>query len=391
MTRLEPTPATRDHLLTPGVVLAATGGLVLVVVAAALLQVHRGFLDLEVYAFGARTLLDGGHLYAADDPATGLPFTYPPFAALLMAGLALLPLPVSAALWAATGVLALALVVHVVRPDLAPWAVLGVCVAALALEPVRETLTFGQVNLLLMALVVVDLLGPRRRWSGALVGLAAAVKLTPLVFVVLLLGTGRRGDAARAVVAVVGAGVVGALVAPRSSWDYWTSVLADPERPGSPAFATNQSVSGVLARALGGPAPTLLWLIVAGAVSLGVLALGCVWWRRGDPALGVGLAAVAMLLASPISWSHHWVWALPVALVLLERGPRWAAAGWAAVFVLAPFWLLPHRDDVEYAWSPAQQVVGSAYVVAGVLLAAGAALALGLARPARPPSPSADD
>ncbi|MEQ4546763.1 MAG: hypothetical protein ABN484_03695, partial [Nocardioides kribbensis] len=115
------------------------------------------------------------------------------------------------------------------------------------------------------------------------------------------------------------------------------------------------------------------------------------WWRRGDPALGVGLAAVAMLLASPISWSHHWVWALPVALVLLERGPRWAAAGWAAVFVLAPFWLLPHRDDVEYAWSPAQQVVGSAYVVAGLLLAAGAALALGLARPARPPSPSADD
>ena len=186
-----------------------------------------------------------------------------------------------------------------------------------------QNLTFGQVNLLLMLAVLVDLLRPERRWSGVLVGIAAGVKLTPLVFVVLLVLVGRRAAAGRAVLAFAGTVAVGFAVAPASAATYWTDRLVDAGRVGPPALAHNQSVYGALTRLLDGPPPTLLWLAVAGPLSLAVLVVGAAWWRRGDRVLGTCLGAMAMLIASPVSWSHHWVWAVPVALVLWERS-RWA-------------------------------------------------------------------
>ena len=198
-----------------------------------------------------------------------------------------------------------------------------------------QNLTFGQVNLFLMLAVLVDLVRPERRWSGVLVGIAAGVKLTPLVFVVLLVLVGRRTAAGRAALAFAGTVAVGFVAMPGSSATYWTDGLVDAGRVGPPALAHNQSVYGALTRLLDGPPPTLLWLAVAGPLSLAVLVVGAGWWRRGDRVLGTCLGALAMLLASPVSWSHHWVWAVPVALVLWERS-RWAGAAWTAVFVARP-------------------------------------------------------
>ena len=148
-------------------------------------------------------MLDGLPASTSRDPVTGLPFTYPPFAAVVMVPLALLPAWLAAALWTGASVGALAAVVVVVRRALgrpAPgWLVALVTGGALALEPVWQNLAFGQVNLFLMLAVLVDLLRPERRWSGVLVGIAAGVKLTPLVFVVLLVLVGRRAAAGRAV------------------------------------------------------------------------------------------------------------------------------------------------------------------------------------------------
>jgi alpha-1,2-mannosyltransferase len=226
-----------------------------------------------------------------------------------------------------------------------------------------------------MLAVLVDLLRPERRWSGVLVGIVAGIKLTPLVFVVLLVLVGRRAAAGRAALVFAGTVAVGFVVMPGSAATYWTERLVDAGRVGPPALAHNQSVYGALTRLLDGPPPTLLWLALAGPLSLAVLVVGAGWWRRGDRVLGTCLGAVAMLLASPISWSHHWVWAVPVALALTERN-RWATIAWTAVFVARPIVWPPYSQDREFGWGPADHLVGNAYLLAALVLCAWAAATL---------------
>jgi len=331
-----------------------------------------GFTDLHVYRYAGQTLLDGESAYERDDPVTGLPFTYPPFAVVPMVPLALVPGWLAAGLWTGASTACVAATVVVVRRARrlpAPgWWVAAVALAAIALEPVWQNLAFGQVNALLMLAVLVDLARPERRWSGVLVGIVAGIKLTPLVFVVLLVLVGRRAAAGRAVLAFAATVVVGLAIVPGAS-SYWTDGLLDARRVGPPALAHNQSVFGALTRLLDGPPPTWLWLAVAGPVALAVVVVGAACWRRGDRVLGTCLAALAMLLASPIAWSHHWVWAVPVAVVLWERS-RWAAVAWSAVFVARPILWPPWGEGRELEWGVADHVVGNAYLLAAVGLAA---------------------
>lgn len=347
--------------------------LLLAAVAGLVGGVHDSFKDLVVYQYAGQAVLDGVSVYASDEPVHDLPFTYPPFAAIVFVPLALLPSWLASALWTGASIGALAAVVVVTLRALdrpAPgWLVAVLVAGALAMEPVWQNLTFGQVNLVLMLVVIVDLVHPRRG-SGVLVGLAAGLKLTPLVFVVLLLLVGRRVDAARAGVVFVGTVVVG-LALPGGA-AYWTEDLLDADRVGPPALAHNQSVYGALARLLDGSPPLWLWLVVAGPLALAVLVVATVGWRRGDRVLGTCLAALAMLVASPVSWSHHWVWAVPVALVLWQRS-RLVALLWTTVFVARPMLWPPWGADREYEWGPVEHLVGNAYLLAAVAVAAWAA------------------
>ena len=351
----------------------------LAVAAAVAGAMRGGFKDLLVYQYAGRWLLDGLSVYDLRDPVNDLPFTYPPFGAVAAVPLSWLPAWLAAALWTGASVAALAVVVVLVRRALghptSGWLVAALTVGALALEPVWQTLTFGQVNLLLMLAVLVDLLHPERRWSGVLVGITAGVKLTPLVFVVLLVLVGRRTAAGRALATFAGTVVIGFLAMPGPAASYWTDGLLDADRVGPPALAHNQSVYGVLTRLLDGPPSTALWLTIAVPLAVGVLLVGAAWWRRGERVLGTCLAAVSMLLASPISWSHHWVWAVPVALVLWERH-RWGAVAWTAVFVARPILWPPWGEHREYGWSPAEHLIGNGYVLAALIFAAWAAVAL---------------
>ena len=347
----------------------------LVGVATAVGALHGSFTDLFVYQHGARIALDGLPAESRD-PVTGLRFTYPPFAAVLMAPLAPLPSWVAAGLWTAASVAALAAVVALVRRSLdqpAPgWLVALLTLGAVALEPVWQNLVFGQVNTLIMLAVLVDLLRPSQRWSGVLIGIAAGVKLTPLVFVVLLVLVGRRTAAGRAIVAFTGTVVVGFAVGPGWSASYWGHGLVDAGRIGPPALAHNQSVHGTLTRLLDARPSMLLWLAVAVPLAVAVLGIGVRWWRRGDPLLGTCLAATSMLLASPVSWSHHWVWCVPIALVLWERA-RLVAIAWIMVFVARPIIWPGYGGGREYAWTPVDHIVGNAYLLAAVAFAAWAA------------------
>jgi alpha-1,2-mannosyltransferase len=347
----------------------------LVCLATVVGALHGGFTDLFVYQHGGRIALDG---LSPDsrDPVTGLRFTYPPFATVVMSPLALLPAWLAAGLWTGASVAALAAVVALVQRVLdrpAPgWLVALLALGAVALEPIWQNLAFGQVNILIMLAVFVDLLRPSHRWSGVLIGIAAGVKLTPLVFVVLLVLVRRRNAASRAVLTFAGTVAVGFVANPGWSASYWSHGLVDAGRIGPPALAHNQSVYGALTRLLDSRPSILLWLAVAVPVSVAVLGLGVRWWRRGDPLLGACLVAVSMLLASPISWSHHWVWAVPIALVLWERS-RWAGIAWGLVFVSRAIIWPGFGEGREYAWSPLDHVVGNAYLLAALVLCVWAA------------------
>ncbi|MBM0124035.1 glycosyltransferase 87 family protein [Pimelobacter simplex] len=337
-----------------------------------------GLPDLHVYRYGGSAVLHQTGLYAADDPVTGYPFTYPPFAAVLMVPLAVLPNAAAAALWSAASLAALMATVAVVlrargRPA-PPAVVAGVGVAALALEPVWQTLSFGQVNLLLVLALLVDLQRPERRWSGVLVGIAAGIKLTPLVLVVLLAATGHRAAARRAIVTFAATVVLGVLAVPKEAASYWTDGLLDARRVGPPALAHNQSVHGALTRVLGEPAPTWLWVAVAAPTAIAVLVVAVRWWSR-DRVAATCLAGIAMLVASPVSWSHHWVWAVPITLVLWQRS-RVAAAAWAAVFVARPIVWPPWAEGREYGWRWFEHLPGNAYLLAALALTVAAAQAL---------------
>jgi len=357
----------RGARLPPGTV----WGIALVSLAGALAgAVAGGFPDLDVYRYGGGAVLDQVSPYAKEDPVHGYPFTYPPFAAVVLAPLALLPGWLAAALWtgASAGCLAASVVLvcrALGRPSSGTM-VVAACVVAIALEPVWQTYVFGQINLILMLVILADVIRPDRRTAGIAVGIAAAVKLTPLVFVVLLVLVGRRAAATRAVITFVGTVLVGLIAVPGAS-AYWGGRLVDPTRVGPPSLAHNQSVTGVLTRLFDQPPSTLLWMAVAGPIALATVVVAAAWWRRGDRVLGAGLGALAMLLASPVAWSHHWVWAVPLALALWERS-RGAAALWAGVFIARPILWPPWGEKREYDWRWYDHLDGNAYVIASIVL-----------------------
>jgi alpha-1,2-mannosyltransferase len=293
--------------------------------------VRHGFFDLKVY-YGALTFWvhDGGEIYDFLKGGTQYGFTYPPFAALVMLPMAYLPWPAAITVSVAATVVVSAVVIWWLLDPVARragwtrWFVLAValCLAA-AYEPMRETVNFGQVNMLLLFLVAVDLLRllpVRSRWAGVGIGLATAIKLTPGIFIVYLLVTRRWRAAFTAMGAAAAATLVAAALFPDASREFWTEALWNTDRVGELAFVSNQSLRGVVARLHPEHPSTVAWLAL-------VLATLAVWvWRSraavaaGDEATGLALTGATMCLVSPVTWVHHLVWLLPGLILLVDNG-----------------------------------------------------------------------
>ncbi|MBQ0992094.1 glycosyltransferase 87 family protein [Micromonospora sp. PSH03] len=325
--------ANRTTAQVVGVVVLAAAVTGFLAVAA----VRHGFFDLKVY-YGALTwwVHDGGEIYDYLKPGTQYGFTYPPFAALVMLPMAYLPwtaaIVVSVLASVATTTVLIWWLVDPIarRAGWTRWFALAValCLAA-AFEPMRETVNFGQVNTLLLFLVAVDLLRllpAGNRWTGVGIGLATAIKLTPGVFIVYLLVTGRWRAALTASGTAAGVSLLAAALFPDASREFWTEALWNTGRVGELAFVSNQSLRGVVARLDPEHPSTLLWLVLV----LGTLALWA--WRSraavaaGDEATGLALTGAVMCLVSPVTWVHHLVWLLP-ALILLVDNAMAAPAG----------------------------------------------------------------
>ncbi|HVK25270.1 MAG TPA: glycosyltransferase 87 family protein [Actinokineospora sp.] len=341
----------------------------------------RHFEDIDVYRAGGRAWLDGMSLYGPEFGATVAPnplgFTYPPISAVLFSALAVVPRWLAIGVFSVAGLAAMGAAVWLAARRIAPDAARGAAVAiglvaGTVAEPVRDTLTFGQINLILMGLVALDCLLPRTPWPrGLLIGIAAAIKLTPAFFVLYFLARREWRPVLVAGATAVAVAALGFALSPGDSVRYWTEALFDTGRIGRPEMAANQSVAGVLHRlglSSGGSGTSVLWLVLAVALVLVACLLVARLRAAGDNVGAlVGLAAVG-LLVSPVSWSHHWVWIAPTLVYLVGRR-WWIGAGVAAVvFAVGPQWLLPRRDGLELEWSTLEQVVGNAYVWLALVL-----------------------
>jgi hypothetical protein len=421
-TQQTPYPARRATLVAAVVCLLSLTGFWLAQRAA-----HVTMLDLDVYRAEGWTVRTGGDLYDMRATRALLPTTYPPFAAVLFIPLTWLS---TGAMRMAANLVNLGLLVALVhlslrligrRPARLPQAAVTLGVAAVAVwcEPVWTTLRYGQVNLLVAVLVLWDLTRrPGNRWAGAGIGIAAGIKLTPALFAVFLAAAGialavrrmRNGGAGWNVHlqrAAVAAGTFLATVAltaialPHDSKRFWTEIIFSADRPGNGEDTANQSLRGVIARALHTGDPASGWLLLTALVACAGLAVAVAALLAGDrlphgPAWAAVSCAVTALIVSPVSWSHHWVWAVPLVLLLATeairrrgRRRRWtvAAALTGLTFYSFALWYVPHgtghREELHQ--SVGQMLLSAIYPAAGVAFLAVAGVVTTRAWLRRPP------
>ncbi|MFV0495208.1 glycosyltransferase 87 family protein [Mycobacterium sp.] len=362
-------------------------------------------IDIDVYQMGGKAWLDGHPLYTGDvvfhTPIVDLPFTYPPLAAVVFSPFAWLGMPAASIAITALTLVALLVTVTLVLARLDVWensrllpgpawqrrlwlATVIVAPAALWAEPINSNFAFGQINAVLMAMVIADCFPRRTPWPrGMLLGLAIALKLTPAVFGLYFL---LRRDTRATLIALgtfAGATLAGFALAWRDSWEYWTHTLRHTDRIGEAALNTDQNIAGALARlGLEDHDRFPLWV----AACLLVLAV-TIWAMRralsaGEPEVAVICVALFGLVVSPVSWSHHWVWMLPAVLIagVLAWRRRNRPLGLVAVAGLVlmkwtPIGLLPKHHETAASWW--RQLLGMSYVWWGLafIVTAGATIA----------------
>ncbi len=342
------------------------------------------FVDLHVYLGGAAAIDHPGtlysYVYAEKTPDFPLPFTYPPFAAVVFYPLHLLPFGLVAFLWQVATLVALYGAVRISQRLLGVPADSGHRLAMLWtavtiwIEPLRNTVDYGQINVLLLVVVLWAVYTTRWWLTGLLVGAAAGIKLTPAIAGVYLVGVRRWAAAVFSAVVFLATIGVSALIVGDQVRYYFTNLLGDAHRVGPIATALNQSWRGGISRILGhdaGFGPPVLTAIAVTAV-LAVLA----WRALGDfDRLGKLLVVELFgLLLSPISWSHHWVWLVPLMIwaihgPLRDRpGARYVGWGWLVLTLIGVPWLLlfaqPTIWQISRPWYLAW--AGLAYIVPAV-------------------------
>lgn len=375
--------------------------LVLHVVATLLGSDAFAMVDLRVYYDGASHLFDGT-LYDFFSEPLHLPFTYPTFSALIFTPMVWIPWTVLRVLWQAASFGAIGLMAYSTltllgragpgAPQPLPH-VKGIVVTVVALglwlEPVRTTFNYGQINLFLAALLLAGAAAETSRsrvgadgaagrradfWGGFTVGLAAGVKLTPALSGLYYLLQRRWWAVFWSVATFVATVAVGWIAAPSETVRFFTSLMFDPARTGPIWSAINQSLRGALSR-VQGQDRVGVWLVCA--VLAFALGVWCAWrsLQAGDRTAAFLAVQVTALLISPISWSHHWVWVLPLLLWCLfgprqrERVVRWLTVAWlvATCSYVVSILIAQQYEDQPASRPLWQSALGVVYPLLGLL------------------------
>ncbi len=373
----------------------ALSGAVAVVGATILAVVHQQ-IDLSTY------LLGGAHaptndLFTVTLPKDGLGFTYPPFSALLFAPFAHFPLRVCEVAFSLLNLAAVfALIVVSLRAVCAAldrrtilWWSLALVLPVVLFDPVRQTLLLGQVNIILALMVVADMTLDLPLPRGILVGLAAAIKVTPAILIPYLFLTKQGRAGTRAVASFCAAAILATAVNASTSWSYWTHYIRDPQRAGMLSWIGNQGVLGALERMLGRTFTTPTTFVIVVTVACLGLAVAALAYRRSSPVLGLLVVGATESLASPVSWSHHFIWVILLVawLALAQDRPRygeWYALAVAVLFWAAPTWWVPHGPAVAFAGRGWFIPLSDAYGLLFIALVVGAGIRVWRAPIARP-------
>jgi alpha-1,2-mannosyltransferase len=392
-----------DRRIVSGPMLPVIAGAsVAICVAIALYGVYHRIApyDFEVYLMGARHGFTPD-LYSIVTRDAQLPFTYPPFAAWLFLPLVDIPFGIAEGLWAVATIASLVATVgfsiRLVRPEIDrarvwTWAA-ALSLPCLLLEPVFRTQTLGQVNLLLLFPVLWDLgefrsTGRRTLPVGVATGITAAVKLIPLIFIPYLLLIRRTRAALVCAATFAACEVIAFAGSPHSSWEYWSKIVLDTKRFAPINFSYNQSVLASLGRFAHESLSSTVGLGASALAGLIGLLVAAWAYRRSSVALGLLVAGASSMLASPITWTHHMVWVIPIVVWLVIGSDRpaagsWLAAGTALLFWISPIGYVPKTAVMcpcevvpelhETAW---QLGLGNSYFFATVAFVAGVAVML---------------
>ncbi|MEV4820651.1 glycosyltransferase family 87 protein [Micromonospora sp. NPDC049274] len=392
--------------------LVAVVALLAVLPALYLPGLNHKFLDLKIYMSAVDWWRVGHPLYdyAQPDRVQGeLYFTYPPFSALLLWPFGLLKLSATVTIFTVLTVLAVVVTTRwLVTPVIArhhlprTFTLIVAVLLVLAVESTRETITFGQINMLLVVLILADLLfavPQARRWAGIGVGLATALKLFPGIFIVYLLATRRWRAAAVASATAAAATLLAAAIAPGDSWRFWTRELWDNDRVGRTDYVGNQSLFGLLSRFTAPEKPAhllwLLWLLMVAVVAVYGIRRAARAARGGDLLTGLTLTGLVGALVSPITWTHHIYWFVPAVVLLVDavlstgrpdevRRRRWLAGlalGTAALIIYGVVTFQDWGTAAVRTHGPVDFVLQNTYVLLSLLLLV--ALPVRAARPIR--------
>jgi len=385
------------------------------VVATHPIRLTLGWFDLNIYNHAGLIVRHAPDTLYTWHFLPGVQYLYTPFAALGFAAGSLLPWAVLKWLMTVASLAAMVFTVWVTFGQLG-WrgrnraaAVLAVSAVALWTEPVLRSVQVGQIELLLMALIAWDLCqSDDRKWKGAGVGLAAGIKLVPLIFILYLLLAGKRRQAAVASAVFAGTVVVGFAALPHDSVKWWLTgyfLHAGDFSNTSQGSLLNQSLLALVTRTpAGAGSVTALWLLLAVVIGCLGLAAAVLFARAGRPTAGWVTCGVTGVLVSPISWDNHWVWIVPVLVLLTDAAVRAsgaARAGYlglgaalAAVFADWPIYWTGRLDFVPHGLvgfhvgrhpmseifhlSGVQLISWNLYVLAGLALFAGLLVAAAL-------------
>lgn len=312
-----------------------------------------GGMDVGVYRAAAERFLEGGPVYA-ERVLHGLYYLYPPFSIILFLPLTAWPIDDVKLPWFAAS--AVLLGICILRCF---WALgyrmslrllivaLAVTVVASFLEPIRTTLFYGQINIILLLLVVFDLTAKRGGLRGLGVGLAAGIKVTPGLFILHYLAVRNLRAVAVASATFAATIVFSWIIAPGPSSRYWLHELTDSSRIALDLHPGNQSLKGMIAHLTASDVvPMWQWPPLALAIGAVGLHYAARLHRRGDVLMAVVLTGMTASMVSPFSWGHHWVWLAPLLVQLIHlarQDPRWWLAS-ALLFVIAGSWVQEFPD-----------------------------------------------
>ncbi|CAN5181271.1 glycosyltransferase 87 family protein [soil metagenome] len=373
-----PVPSLTSPRWAPVTIAMGTAFSIAVVAAYSIIAVNGYLMDLSVFRDAGLAFTSGLPLYSEDFPSSsGFRFIYSPFAAIIFAPMAWSDPVVLQVIWTSINIALVWWILKVVlrqlsipRPSLVAAALTGV---ALVLEPVRSNLGFGQVNIALMALVVADCCGALpRRFRGIGIGIAAAIKITPAAFGLVLLVRRDLPSIARALGAFLVTVGIGFVFLPKDSVWFWATEFFRSDRGGAHEFFRNQAVTGLLAR-LGaqGMLKDAIWLLIVAMIIAAAAYAGHRFTRSGEPVLALGVVALASLLAAPIAVTHHWVYVImliPLGVAPQYRSWRPLIAVAVTIFAIGPYFVLRWTFPGGWAGELAQQVIGNAQLLTALVL-----------------------